>query len=165
MTYGVVLGITLLHVGFLLSVLAYWIASKALCPALVDWSESRYRERPMRTLVMGFLLGVPALVAGIALTKIPVPGGPQIGGGILLALLLMGLVGSAGLAQHVGRRLPAPVDGDQPWRAVLRGGGVVMLTMILPLLGWFILMPAMIASGIGATVSFLRHGRSAEATA
>lgn len=161
MTYGVVLGIALLHVGFIISILSYWLAARALCPGVVDWAEARYRDRPWRTLLMGVLLALPMFALGVVLTKTPFPGVAQIGGGILLGLLLAGLVGSAGLAQHIGRGLTGAADADRPWRGVLRGGGVLLFTLIMPLLGWFILAPAVVASGVGATVSALRRPRAA----
>jgi hypothetical protein len=42
------------------------------------------------------------------------------------------------------------VDLDQPWRRVLRGGAVLALLFVVPLLGWFAVFPLTLASGLGA---------------
>jgi hypothetical protein len=42
------------------------------------------------------------------------------------------------------------VDEVQPWRRVLRGGGVLALLFAVPLLGWFAMLPLTLASGLGA---------------
>ncbi|MDX2175925.1 MAG: hypothetical protein SF028_05585 [Candidatus Sumerlaeia bacterium] len=163
MTYGVVLGILFLHLGFMLSIMAYWLAAEALAPAAVAFGRERLRARPVRTLLLGGAIGVPLLAGGFALTKAPIPGAAMIGGGVLLGLLLVALLGSAGLARLVGEGLPAR-DAAPGWRSVLRGGGVVLLTFAMPLLGWFILLPLALASGVGAMAAYLKSPR-AEAAA
>jgi hypothetical protein len=70
--------------------------------------------------------------------------------------LVLALVGSAGLADKIGAGLASPVDVDQPWRRVLRGGTVLALLFIVPLLGWFAVLPLTLASGLGALFLPLR---------
>jgi hypothetical protein len=65
---------------------------------------------------------------------------------------LLALVGSAGLADKIGAGLPMPDDGARPWRRVLRGGAVLGLLFVIPGLGWFGVLPLVLASGLGTFV-------------
>jgi hypothetical protein len=71
-------------------------------------------------------------------------------GALLMVPLVLALVGSAGLADKIGAGLASPVDQAQPWRRVLRGGAVLALLFVVPLLGWFAMFPLTLASGLGA---------------
>jgi hypothetical protein len=44
------------------------------------------------------------------------------------------------------------VDAPRPWRSALRGGPVLAPTFLVPFFGWFILLPWVLVSGVGATV-------------
>ena len=58
--------------------------------------------------------------------------------------------GMAGLATCIGLRLTSPADSERPWRATLRGGIVLELAYLLPILGWFLILPVSIIAGSGA---------------
>ena len=45
---------------------------------------------------------------------------------------------------------PGPADATRPWLATLKGGVVLVLISGLPILGWFLLLPAIAAAGTGA---------------
>jgi hypothetical protein len=75
------------------------------------------------------------VIAGIAFLNVPNPAIKFAGATILLLLILAGLVGSAGLAAQIGHGLSNPADEVQPWRRVLRGGAVLWLTFVFPLIG------------------------------
>ncbi|MCC6143719.1 MAG: hypothetical protein IT368_07920, partial [Candidatus Hydrogenedentes bacterium] len=72
------------------------------------------------------------------------------GAAFLFLFALAGLAGSTGLVRLIGLRLPSTHDTTAPWRRVLRGGTVLSLTFLLPGLGWFLVLPATLVSGIGA---------------
>jgi hypothetical protein len=67
----------------------------------------------------------------------------------MFAALLIALVGSCGLALRVGRNLST--SGDT-WHQVLRGGVMLALVFITPLLGWLFVLPVGLASGFGAVL-------------
>jgi len=69
--------------------------------------------------------------------------------------LMLGLIGSAGLCQLIGLGLPVPGDQSQNWRRVWRGGWVLNFCYLLPLIGWFVILPWGIISGCGAFVTSL----------
>ena len=41
----------------------------------------------------------------------------------------------------------------------MRGGIVLLLAFIAPVLGWFLFLPFVLISGLGAMVSYFRRGR------
>ncbi len=151
----------LLICGGLLVFIAHWLGAYALFPTLVEGSRERYGRRPIAATLLGLAVLVPALVAGLALTKI---GHPVLNLAVLLVLtvpLLLALLGSAGLALRVGAGLGSPTDAGQPWRRVLRGGVVLALVFLLPLIGWFVILPWSLVSGLGAALMALRGTRPA----
>ena len=71
---------------------------------------------------------------------------------MLILLVLSGLAGSSGLAAQIGAGLASPADQSQSWRRVLRGGIVLGLTFILPIAGWFLILPISLIMGCGAAL-------------
>jgi hypothetical protein len=65
------------------------------------------------------------------------------------ATLLISMIGSAGLALRIGRNLCVGAD---TWPQALRGGVMLALVFITPLLGWFVVLPLGLASGLGAVI-------------
>lgn len=152
----------LIIVGAALTLNAHWLGAFALAPGLVGRARRQYESRPVRVTLVGILIAAPLSLAAVALGKFiphPVVVLPSIG--LLLLLGLLGLIGSAGLIWRLGAGLVSPGDGVQPWRAVLRGGIVAVLACLMPWLGWFVLLPWLLISGIGAVALAGRAPRTA----
>jgi hypothetical protein len=144
---------TLLILGTYVVFVAYWVGAYALFPARVERCRAVYGTRPVAATLVGLLILLPALVLGIGLSKaLPHPIVQTPVSAALLVLGLVCMVGSAGLVLRIGAGLPSPVDAAQPWRRSLRGGLVLGLAFVMPLLGWFVLLPWTLASGLGAFV-------------
>jgi len=144
---------TLLILGTYVVFVAYWVGAYALFPARVERCRAVYGARPVAATLIGLLILLPALALGIGLSKAlphPIVQTPVIGA--LLVLELVCLVGSAGLVLRIGAGMSSPLDATQPWRRSLRGGLVLGLAFVLPFLGWFVLLPWTLASGMGAFV-------------
>jgi len=143
----------LLVLGAFLTLNAYWLGARALCPGSVARGRTQYEQRPVRVTITGALITIPTVLMAIALaTKLPHPILQMGAVGLLLVLSLIGLVGSAGLAERIGQGLPSPLDATQSWRQVLRGGLILGLAFLMPFLGWFLLLPWTLISGVGAWV-------------
>jgi hypothetical protein len=143
--------------GAYLIVVAYWLSAVALFPATVERCRDLYGQRSVVATVIGVLALVPVVALGALASTIP---HPLVHGAIIaLAMLpiLLALAGSAGLALRIGSGLAAPGDGRG--RGVLRGGGVLGLTFLLPFLGWFIVLPWVLISGLGVAVLAMRGAR------
>jgi hypothetical protein len=106
-------------------------------------------------LVKPLLLGLPITIVvifiAVMLGKLGTAG--KISAIILVCLYFMiANSGVAGLVTCIGERLPSPLDIGQPWRATLRGGVILELAYLLPILGWFGLLPLSMTIGCGASV-------------
>ncbi len=156
MTMADVLVWFLIISGIFLALNAHWLSAQALFPRLVERCRDGYGQRPVAATLLGLAIIIPAVVAAIVLGKtLPHPMVVILIGGGLIALVLLSLLGSAGLAARIGAGLPAPGDLAQPWKAVLRGGGVLGLVFITPLPGWVLLLWSLV-SGMGMAVLALR---------
>jgi hypothetical protein len=147
--------------GFMVAFPGLWLLCRSLWPKLVDHSN----EDCANGLLKPFLVGLPVTVitffVAIALTKI---GGPIAGIAAIATcclFIIYASIGVSGLVTVIGQRLPSPADKDRPWNATIRGGVVLELSWLLPILGWFVLMPASFVIGAGtATRSLIKSGKA-----
>jgi hypothetical protein len=139
--------------GGYLAFIAYWLAAVALLRPAVERCHRTYGVRPVASLLTGLMVLVPTLVVAGTLAKLlPHPADKLVMSAGLIVPGIFALVGSAGLADRIGMGLPSPADALQPWRRVLRGGAVLGLMFLVPVLGWFVVFPATIVSGLGAFI-------------
>lgn len=129
----------------------YWLTATALFPGVVSRAEQRY-AKPVRTTLIGIAAAVPFVFLAIALGQTKHPLGQMLGFVAVGVPIILGLMGSAGVAKRIGTGLNSPVDEVQPWKAVLRGGIVFTFLMLLPFIGWFVVLPWALFSGVGAFV-------------
>ena len=139
--------------------LSYWLAATALFPRLVERCEEKF-SRPFVITLIGFLAGIMPIILGLIILKTFPVALKWIGLFLIAAPLFIGLLGSAGLARRIGRGMTTPIDESQPWRAVLRGGTVLSLTFLLPVLGQLLLIPLTLAAGIGAWCFAIKQNKN-----
>ena len=155
-----VLKIFLLIVGAMLTTVSYWLLFQALFPQGVRCAQHALAARPLRTTLAGLLIGGPLLALSLILLNAGGPPGQLLGGGLAVTLVLTSLFGATGLARQTGEGLPMPVDATQPWRPVARGGLILVVCCVLPVAGWFFLLPVILVSGFGGGIIALWRGRS-----
>lgn len=133
------------------------LAIQALYPARVARVGERIATQPGKMLLIGLLDGLVALIILIVMGGI----GKRVPLFSLLALLffvaLLGalFLGLAGVYAAVGRRLAVPQSEVSPAGALLRGGAVVELATLFPLIGWLTeALLACLALGAGILVLF-----------
>ena len=136
---------------------SYWLLAAALFPATLRRARAAYDQRSGRVTVTGLLVAVPTLLVGAGLLQGPHPLLKLIGGVLVSTPVALGLVGSAGLCDRIGAGLPGDADSRLPWRRVLRGGIVLSFAFVLPVIGWFVLLPWTLVSGVGASLGSLRR--------
>ena len=149
----------LMVAGAYLALNAYWLAAVALFRPAVERARLTYATRPVGATLAGLLALIPVALVFIVFARAAHPGVKLVAGALLMVPLVLALLGSAGLADRIGAGLASPVDEAQPWRRVLRGGAVLALLFVVPLLGWFAVFPLTLASGLGALL--LSHRRLA----
>ena len=151
-------------VGMLLAFSGLWLLCRGLWPGAVEGSTERCTKR----IWFYFLAGLPLTLVTIAWTSVLFalgPVGKVVGVAVMCFYQLQANIGVAGLATAIGRRLPSPVDQHSPWRATLRGGIALELTYLLPILGWFVVLPAATIIGTGAFNASLVSSLKIQATA
>lgn len=155
----------LIVIGSLMVLIAHWLGAYALFPGRVEACGERYARRPVVATLLGLAILAPLLLGAIAVGKsLQHPAINMLLIGVLVIPTMLAMLGSAGLALRIGAGLRSASDLDQPWRRVLRGGTVLSLVFVLPILGWFVLLPWALASGFGAALMSLRKKRSAPAS-
>ncbi len=151
-------------VAVLLAFQGLWLLSRSLYTVDVEEIAS-YLENGR---VKPFFIGLPIAVAvffGVAIC-----GGKHVTFGDLAAIAILALffyyanIGVAGLATMVGRKLPSAADRDRPWSGTIRGGVVLELAFLFPLLGWFFVLPISLIVGAGAVTSRLIAKRKERGT-
>jgi hypothetical protein len=153
MLFSTVLVWLLVAVGFVVALPALWVLARGLWPEGVE----RFRRVAELGLIKSFLVGLGPLVVGIVLiaviAKLPKMGAlaALVGGGVLA----WGLIGAGGIATLVGERL---WPSAEPWRQVKHGGLTLVCCALLPVVGWFVLLPllAVIGGGIQVRAWFLK---------
>jgi hypothetical protein len=139
-----------IHLGVILVVCAYYALSAALAPNLTEKARIRFARRPWLPALIGLAASVPWVAASLILMSAPL-GGLKFAGATLGTLwVLLALVGGAGIAQHIGQGSTS--GGGETWVRSMRGGLFITLTWILPLVGWMIMLPLTLASGVGCLV-------------
>ena len=149
------LAIFLSVLGMLLAFPGLWLLCRGLWPQTVEQTASYCRKSLWKPLLMG--IPVTGLIIFLVSLVSKLPGSFGGIGAVATVCLFItyASTGVAGLATVIGERLPSPSDARCPWKATIRGGVVLELSYLLPILGWFLLLPASIILGAGATTRSL----------
>ena len=144
---GIVLAILAIHAAAFLVLLGHWVAAAGMWPKGVRSFADVYEQRPIRALIVGIFTYTPLIVLLLMSGNIPNPLFKIIGlvGGF--GAMLLGFIGTAGLALRIGRNLNPSAD---LWQQSLRGGVMLALVFITPFLGSLFLLHVGLASGFGA---------------
>ena len=137
----------------------YLLITTALFPKVINNARLQYKK-PIRITLVGLAITIPTFLLGFkVLGNLSIPTAQAIGFLIGILPLIAGIAGSAGLCQLIGHGLPSPTDQSQNWKRVWRGGWVLNLCYLLPIVGWFIFLPWGIVSGCGALIFSLRKNK------
>jgi len=142
---GIVLSIVAAHAAVFLILLGHWVAAAGMFPQATRSITEVYETRPLRATLLGiFTYGI--LVFAVINQKI-LPGGKGFLVLVWIIALLVALIGSTGLALRIGRNLSSEAN---LWQQALRGGVMLALVFITPVLGSLFLLHIGLASGFGA---------------
>jgi len=157
--------------GLLLAFPGLWVLCRGLWPRAVSKTAAVCGKGLIKPFLAGLPLTAVMIFAAAALGNLGPAG--KIGAVATVCLYLMiANCGVAGLVTVVGERLAGrsgDIDSQQPWRSTLRGGLALGLASLLPILGWFVILPAAVIIGCGAnllslmralTASRVRSGRA-----
>ena len=138
----------LIGLGTALGLPAMWLFARARWPRMVERGKDVSSRNLLMTLLMGLIPTGLMILIGVTTAKIPPLGVPSV---FLIGLILVWcLMGAAGLATQVGETLwPQYKSGDEAWRATWKGGQVVMGCLMVPFIGWFLLLIMLLVFGAG----------------
>jgi hypothetical protein len=143
--------------GLLLAFPGLWLLCRGLWPQTIAKAASTCRNGLVKPLMLGLPITIVMIIAAKVLGSFGTAG--KIGATILVCFyLIIANSGVAGLVTCIGERLPSPSDIGQPWRSTLRGGIVLELAYLLPILGWFVILPLSVTIGCGASLIALFRG-------
>lgn len=150
------MAIFLVILGLMLALPALWLLCLGLWPNAVTGAADICENG----IVKSFALGAPVTGAVVFLAVALGNGLGNIGkisAALLLCVyVLQASIGLSGVATRIGRRVNSPGDDARPWRATLRGAIILELSYLLPILGWFFILPVSLIVGSGAsTLSLL----------
>jgi hypothetical protein len=157
------LAIFLTVLGFMLALPGLWLLCRGLWPRTVENTTADCK----RGLLFPFLVGIPitafAFIATIIASKSLGGASGFVSLGIVCLFVLFASTGIAGLTTSIGMGLPSPADLERPWKATIRGSIVLELAFLLPILGWFIILPSALIIGSGcalrSVIKNMREGK------
>src|SRR5262249_25595466 len=120
-----------------------------------------YSKGVVKPFFVGLPISAAVVLASVALNKLSGTFGKIAAIAVVCVYMVYAHTGVSGLATFIGQRLPSPADAERPWKSTLRGGIVLELTYLLPILGWFVILPASIIMGSGAITWALFQRRKA----
>jgi hypothetical protein len=145
--------------GLLLAFPGLWVLCRGLWPRAVAKAAAVCGKGLIKPFLAGLPLTAMMIFAAAALGNLG-PAGKIAAVATVCLYMMVANCGVAGLVTVVGERLAGhsgATDSQQPWRATLRGGVAFGLASLLPILGWFVILPAAVIIGCGANLlSFLR---------
>ena len=146
---GNVWGIALLIAGFLAALIGFQLLMGALLPRWTDGAVRSLRERVGLSGLLG-LVGLGGIV--VAVLVLAQFGGPGkfLAGLAAIAAWFPAVAGLGAVSRFVGERMPSAADAGRPWRATMRGGVTLGLAAVVPVVGWFLVLPVATAIGLGA---------------
>jgi hypothetical protein len=155
MTFGDVLAITLLIVVTVVTLWAGIVAFTVLFSRRAQVAANALTDTPGKQIGIG---AVVALLAGTLSVVLMGRGGPvaAFGFAILAAALAVAVLGSAGLALALSVRLRELDARYSPLSAATRGAALAVAAGLIPIIGWFFLMPAALFASLGAGFTAMR---------
>lgn len=150
----------LLVLGVLFAFPGLWLLSRGLYSQDVE-AMANYLEKGR---IKPFFAGLPVTVVsflGVAICGDKHQAFTDLAALVFIAFFLFySNVGVAALATMIGSKLPSPVDEGRPWKSTIRGGVVLELSYLLPVLGWFFILPVSLIIGAGAvTLRLFTRGK------
>jgi len=142
--FGTLLALGIIFPGML-------IAWSLIFPGTVGRASSRIERTPWRCLGLGLALAFPIGFSVAILLSIALGPANFLGGALIVLSLAFASLGASGMAGMMGRRLLARSKKDTSEAAgFLRGALTLELAAAFPVIGWFLAIPLITLSSLGA---------------
>ncbi len=150
MAFGDVLMVIALILGAASTLWAGIVVFSLLFPAKVRTAREHLEQRAGRAVGGGLITALLAGGVGLVLANLPNGLVKLIGWGVLLGLLTLAVLGSAGIASLVSERIGRADETLSPLAATGRAAGLMVAAGFMPLVGWFVIGPLALAASLGA---------------
>jgi hypothetical protein len=155
LSIGDVFSVVAILFGTAFSAWALLIGSAMIFRKKSEISESLMRLAPGRTFVLGLLMLLIAGIVSLGFLSVPLPLAKLVGWSGILFVLGFATLGAGGLVLLVADRLRSYDARLRPFTALTRGALFIVIAGLVPLLGLFLVVPAVIAMGLGAGIQSL----------
>jgi hypothetical protein len=158
-TIGSALTIIAILFGMAFSSWALLIGCALIFRKKAQISHSLLLHAPGRSFFLGAVMLFIIGIISLAFLAAPLPAAKVIGYGGLLVAFSLAALGGSGLVLLVADRLQQYDTKLRPFVAMNRAALYIVSAGLVPLLGFFVIFPAVLAIGIGAAVQaiFMRH--------
>jgi hypothetical protein len=126
------------------------VACGLLYPDRVRVAHERIADRPGKTFLAGLVVLVTLGTLAALLSAAPPAPVKLIGTAMLLALICLSFLGSAGVALMAATSIGKGAPDLPPYAQLSRGVGYLVLASSMPLVGWFFVGPIVFIMGLGA---------------
>jgi hypothetical protein len=165
MLLGDVATVVALFIGYALTSWATLVSFGLLCEGKTRRAQELHSGSPWRNGAAGLLLLALGGGAGLGLIGHPLPLLKAVGVLVLAWVLFVVTVGAAGLCMVVADRMQRQSRDLAPFTAFSRSAAFLIGASLLPLAGWFLFAPALLAVSAGAGLKALRRPVAARAEA
>ncbi|MGV3615083.1 MAG: hypothetical protein ACO1SV_07090 [Fimbriimonas sp.] len=149
MTIGDVFSVVAGVFGTFMALWASVVAAGLLFPGPTERARLALEE-PKRTVGRGLVVTLTLGVLSVAMSASPLPPVKGVGLILLFWLLAVSILGTAGVAASVARRIQDLDPGMAAYPATIRAAAFVVGGTLLPILGWFAFGPVLFLAGLGA---------------
>jgi hypothetical protein len=162
---AIVSGLILVSLGFI----SVFIVIRITFPEKVKEADQYISEKPVRVLLRGSLTFLLFFIVTVLLLAIPFPLLKLLGFISLILGLVVTMFGGAGLVSQLSKRFDQHFYGKitASLRSYLLASLAVEFSILLPIVGWFALLPILFLMMFGAgsyALLGLRHKRVAQTT-
>jgi uncharacterized protein involved in cysteine biosynthesis len=154
--FGILLSLGIVFPGLL-------TAWRLLFPATVERAQLRLEHTPWRCFWLGGVLVAVLVVPIVVLLALPFGPAKLAGWVLIVAGLGFASLGAAGLAAKMAGQLARSSPGLSAPGAFVRAAVALELAAAFPVLGWFVAIPLITVTALGATVFALLHSVPAQA--
>jgi hypothetical protein len=121
-----------------------------LFPATVERARARFDQTPWQCFWFGGVLAAATVIPTVILLVLPSGPAKFLGWALVVVVLAISSLGSAGIAAKMGARLSDTASAS-PTAAFVRSAIALELAVIFPVLGWFLVFPLTVITALGAT--------------
>ncbi len=150
--------------GICLSAWALMMAIALVFPGKAEHAKSRLVNRPWASFFIGLLIWATVGIVSIAFLASPLPPAKLVGWMGILGLASVAAIGSAGLASLASERLKALAPEQTHYACLSKSAAYIVISGIVPVLGWFLIVPFLIfaSTGAGMAALLVRDRQTAE---